>query len=200
MGKPSESNTGSLEVSDAAHDDSMPTDLAQPAEQSTNVKYAYSDAAAKYPNFISGGTLFPIEKTLPPKSSTEPWLDPVMPPIAKLTHISAEDERRYAVSRLNDLSIFKMVRTYLSFLHDQPSHVCHEGQTKMSLELMIHSTGLPVDHEKLKLIYVEYVKRLGKDEKDVEKDLKSLHNFLASERTHRLQRNRASAKAWNSNF
>ena len=117
-----------------------------------------------------------------------------------MTHISAKDGCKYAVSRLNDLNIFKMVRTYLSFFYNQPSHVCHEGHTRMSLELIIHSTGLPTKYDELKKIYVEYVKRLGKDEKDVENDLKTLRSFLASERTHRLQRNRASAKAWNSDF
>ena len=167
-------------------------------------------------NFISGGTLFPAIEAAPPlatqpiiidemeqvnknnndvDNSNPPWLDPVVHNDFNLVQMSLKSsERRFALSKFNDVNIFKLVRTYLSFFHDQSPTVCVEGHTKLSIEIFIRSTGLPTQVEELKGLFVEFVSRFDITEEQVQKDFMTMRKYISSDRINRLQRNESSMK------
>ncbi|KAH1028481.1 hypothetical protein HUJ05_001836 [Dendroctonus ponderosae] len=65
-----------------------------------------------------------------------PSLDPLTPPIVKMTVASDRSKdlgRRYLIARLREPSILKAIRLYLAYLHDQPASVCYEGFTTTSI-------------------------------------------------------------------
>lgn len=164
----------------------------------------------KFINFQKGETLnpYPTEKsasnvttsttttaTSAPKihsSGHPPLLDPMRPPIVRLTEQSAAGDLRFLKARLRDPKIMDTVRTYLSFLHDQPASVCIRGITKTSATLSLAAEGLPTDIQALGEIFLDVHEELGIPRKDALADLHSHRQFLTSERTHRLQQLRDS--------
>lgn len=131
-----------------------------------------------------------------------PLLDPMRPPIVRLTEQSASGDQRFLKARLRDPKIMDLVRTYLSFLHDQPPSVCIRGITKISATLILAAEGLPTDIKFLREIFLDVHAELGIPRNDALADLQSHRAFLSSERTERLQRSREAAlKFYNpSNF
>ena len=167
-------------------------------------------------NFVSGGLLFPpgdariggssnsftnsdnfissssLSSTNPKQPS---WLDPVVNIDFNLVEASlASTERRFALAKFNDQNIFKLVRIYLSFLHDQDSNVCVDGHTKLSLEVFIRCSGLTTNYKELKGLFCEFVSRFNITEDDVDKDLMTMRKYISSDRFNRLHRNESSLK------
>lgn len=122
-----------------------------------------------------------------------PLLDPMRPPIVRLTEQSAAGDQRFLKARLRDPKIMEVVRTYLSFLHDQPPTVCIRGITKTSATLMLAAEGLPTYISLLREIFLDVHEELGIARIDALADLKSHRAFLSSERTQQLQRTRETA-------
>lgn len=106
-------------------------------------------------------------------------LDPLHPP-----------DQHFMKARLRDSKIMDIVRTYLSFLHDQPPSVCIRGITKISATLTLAAEGLPTDINFLREIFLDVHGELGISRNDALADLQSYRTFLCSERTERLQRTR----------
>lgn len=131
-----------------------------------------------------------------------PLLDPMRPPIVRLTEQSASGDRRFLKARLRDPKIMDIVRMFLSYLHDQPATVCIRGTTKTSATAILASEGLPTDLQLLRQIFLEAHEDLGISRNDALADLQSHRTFLSSERTQHLQRSREAAyKFYNpSNF
>lgn len=162
----------------------------------------------KFINFEKGETLnpYPTKKSAPNVTTTTtttstpeilpaghpPLIDPMRPPIVRLTEQSAAGDQRFLKARLRDPKIMDTVRTYLSFLHDQPATVCIRGITKTSATLSLAAEGLPTDIHALNEIFLDVHEELGIPRKDALADLHSHRQFLTSERTHRLQQLRES--------
>lgn len=162
----------------------------------------------KFINFEKGETINPYrtEKSVPnvttiftttaesetSPSGHPPLLDPMRPPIVRLTEQSAAGDQRFLKARLRDPKIMDTVRTYLSFLHDQPATVCIRGATKTSATLSLAAEGLPTSIQALSEIFLDVHEELGIPRKDALADLHSYRQFLSSERTHRLQQLRDS--------
>lgn len=152
-----------------------------------------TDNVPKFINFEKGETINPYRVEKPAEHEHPPLLDPMRPPIVRLTEQSATGDQRYLKARLRDSKIMDNVRTYLSFLHDQPPSVCIRGITKTSVTLMIAAEALPTDINVLREIYLDVHGELGISRNDALEDLKSYRAFLSSERTHRLQQTRDAA-------
>ena len=88
-------------------------------------------------NFVDGGMLYPVEAptisnsnvidkiSVDVDNANPAWLDPVTHNDFNLVQMSLKSgERRFALSKFNDMNIFKLVRTYLAFLHNQSPNVC----------------------------------------------------------------------------
>ncbi|XP_055584976.1 putative uncharacterized protein DDB_G0282499 [Uranotaenia lowii] len=130
-------------------------------------------------------------------------LDPLRPPIVRLTEQSVEGDGRFLKARLRDPKIMKVVRMYLAFLKDQPATVCIEGMTSTSIKMMLASEGLPTAPDHLQRIFTEVHQEFGVGATDAVADLQSYQRFLTSERTHRLQQLRESTNKFHtlpSNF
>lgn len=161
-----------------------------------------TDDAGERINFISGGTLFqndddPDKVNIDNGNAEPSWLDPVVNNNFNLVQTSLKSsERRYALSKFNDMNIFKLVRTYLAFLHNQSPNVCIDGHTKLSIEIFIRSSGLPTCVDELRGLFTEFVSRFGITEEQVMNDLLTMRKYISSDRIHRLQRNDASMKSF----
>jgi hypothetical protein len=169
----------------------------QPQYQPPPAPFVPAQQYTKYPNFVSRGTLYEQQKQrqeqqrqqqhLPHTSS---FIDPLMPPVVKNTLISAQENGRYALSRLHDSHLLKTVRYFLAYLHDNPD-VCHEGFTSAHCKTLIGSKGLPTDIAALKSMYIRYNIMFGNsNEIEVNNELITLRRYLTSSRINHLQRNR----------
>jgi hypothetical protein len=127
------------------------------------------------------------------------FIDPLMPPAVKNTLISAQENGRYALSRLHDSHLLKTVRYFLAYLHDNQD-VCYEGFTAAHCKTLIGSKGLPTDFAALKSMYVDYNVLFGHiNQNEVNNELLTLINFLTTNRINYLQRNRENSnKFYNS--
>lgn len=132
---------------------------------------------------------------LPPTMNTDSQfeLDPMRPPIVRLTEQSVNGDGRFLKARLRDPKIMKIVRLYLAYMKDQPATVCVEGMTTTSIRMLLASEGLPTAPDHLQRIFAEVHQEYGLNAAEVAADLQSYQRFLASERTHRLQQLRESA-------
>lgn len=101
------------------------------------------------------------EQPSPARIEHPPLLDPMRPPIVRLTEQSSTGDQRFLKARLRDPKIMDIVRTYLSFLHDQPPSVCIRGITKISATLMLAAEGLPTDIHFLREIFLDVHAELG---------------------------------------
>jgi hypothetical protein len=127
------------------------------------------------------------------------FMDPLYPPITKLTQISAMENGRYALSRLHDGHLLKTVRYFLAYLHSNPG-ACYEGFTAPHCRTIIGSKGLPTDYEALRQIYVKYNCLFGdSNETDIMNELNALRNHISSNRINHLQRMRESNNAFYNN-
>lgn len=158
-------------------------------------------SAPKLINFRKGETINPYRSEKGTTQSTTsqsepentaPLLDPMRPPIVRLTEQSAAGDKRYLKARLRDHKIMDTVRTFLAFLHDQPITVCIRGITKISASVMLAAEGLPTDLNLLREIFLDVHEELGISRDDALADLQSHRTSLSSERTHRLQQLRES--------
>lgn len=158
-------------------------------------------SAPKLINFRKGETINPYRTeqhtTQNTTSQSEPenaapLLDPMRPPIVRLTEQSANGDKRYLKARLRDHKIMDTVRTFLAFLHDQPTTVCIRGITKVSASVMLAAEGLPTDTNLLREIFLDVHEELGISRDDALADLQSHRTSLSSERIQRLQQLRES--------
>ncbi|XP_062562482.1 uncharacterized protein LOC134225995 [Armigeres subalbatus] len=122
-----------------------------------------------------------------------PLLNPMRPPIVRLTEQSAPGDRRFLKARLRDPKIMDIVRMFLSYLYDQPPTVCIRATTKTSAPAMLASEGLPTDLQLLRQIFLNVHEDLGISRNDALADLQSHRSFLSSERTQQLHRTREAA-------
>lgn len=119
-------------------------------------------------------------------------LDPMRPPLVRLTQQSSNGDGRFLKARLRDPKIMKIVRLFLAYMKDQQPSVCVEGLTPTSIRMLLASEGLPTSPEHLKRIFSEVYHEYGISQADADADLQSYRSFLVSERTHRLQQLRES--------
>lgn len=180
-------------------------------------KYPNFNYSGKYPNFNYGETLNPYCKS-PPVSASDPkplspphltsiqnpipskyttsFLDPLLPPVVKLTSLSAEDvEGRYILSRLRDKKIYADVRLYLAYLHDKPDSICVDGLTRTYLKVKIHQEGLPTDTATLKQLFYRYHELSGEiSPQQLDNDLSTFGSHVGSKRISQLQKSRTDHK------
>ena len=115
------------------------------------------------------------------------FIDPMRPPIVKLTEISANGDGRYRLARFRENEIYTKTRFYLSYFHDKSTTTCLGNMTKLSLTMFLRSNGLPSDPIELRKLFLTFHSKYeGIEPKDVEADLHSLKNYLNSRRTHHL--------------
>lgn len=119
-------------------------------------------------------------------------MDPMTPPIVRLSQDSDAVNGRYVLARLRDPSILKSLRLFLAYLHDQPSSVCFEGHTSTSIKLMLASEGLPSDLDSLRKLYYRFHNAYGIGSTEVDADLSAFRSFFSAESLLRLQKIRES--------
>ncbi|KAH1021747.1 hypothetical protein HUJ04_011231 [Dendroctonus ponderosae] len=120
-----------------------------------------------------------------------PSLDPLTPPIVKMTVASDRSKnsgRRYLIARLREPSILRAIRLYLAYLHDQPASVCYEGFTTTSIKVFLASEGLSIRKDALHGLYTDFHSAYGMGGAEVEADLSTYRSDVVSERTVQLQR------------
>ena len=130
--------------------------------------------------------------TSTPPHDSQFELDPMRPPIVRLTQQSTNGDGRFLKARLRDPNIMKIVRLYLAFMNDQQPTVCVDGYTSTSIRMLLASEGLPVRTEHLLRIFQEVYQEYGLSSSEAKADLQTYRTFLLSERTHRLQQLRVS--------
>lgn len=128
----------------------------------------------------------------PTKNNEDLCLDPMSPPIVRLSRCSDLDNDRYLLARLRDPLILKPLRLFLAYLHDQPASTCMEGHTNTSIKLMLASEGLPSDVDSLRKLYYRFHNAYGIGPAEVEADLTSFGSYFRSENLLRLQKVRES--------
>lgn len=119
-------------------------------------------------------------------------MDPMTPPMVRLSQSSHAPDGRYVLARLREPSILKALRLFLAYLHDQPSSVCFEGHTGTSIKLMLTSEGLPSDLDSLRKLYYRFHDAYGIGSTEVDADLSAFRSFFSSEKLLHLQRIRES--------
>jgi hypothetical protein len=115
------------------------------------------------------------------------FMDPLIPAVVKNTMKSVKENGRYMLARLRDTQVLKMVRLYLSYLHDHPT-ACHEGITITHCKILISTNGLPTDTAALREIYTEFNSTFGFTKKEVNEDLKALRRYLNTNRISYLKK------------
>lgn len=98
-----------------------------------------------------------------------------------------QQQQRLLKARLRNPKTMDLVRTYLSYLHDQPPSVCIRGITKTSAAVMLAAEGLPSDIFHLREVFLSIHEKLGIPRNNAMADLQSHRAFLSSERIQRLQ-------------
>ena len=123
----------------------------------------------------------------PPTPDGQFELDPMRPPIVRLTQQSTEGDGRFLKARLRDPAIMRVVRLFLAYMKDQPPNVCIDGLTPTNIRMLLASEGLPSAPEHLHRIFIEVHQEYGIGPAEATADLQSYRQYLVSERTHRLQ-------------
>lgn len=178
-----------------------------------------SDITSKFINFQKGETINPYrtEKNATNNENSAPApasnasiqsapqdsqfeLDPMRPPIVRLTQQSSNGDERFLKARLRDPKVMHITRLYLAYMKDQPSSVCVEGMTPTSIRMLLASEGLPTSPEQLQRVFIEVHQEYGLTPAEAVADLQSYRHFLSNERTHRLQQLRESVNKFSTNF
>lgn len=160
-------------------------------ESSTAIGTISSDkhaiSACKSNNLADGKSVqFLIER----QDDKSKSMDPLTPPIVRLTSESHVGNGRYLLARLREPAILSSLKLFLAYLHDQPASVCHEGYTNTSVKVFLASEGLPTDPEALRTIYYNYHALYGISPVEVDNDLSTYGSFVSAERRIHLQRQR----------
>ena len=157
-----------------------------------------------YPNFSRPSCIIPDPSPIP-VASTSPiapnissaiarspsFIDPLLPPIVKLTLLSAGDaDNKFLLSRLRDQKLFDNVRLYLSFLHNQPDSTCINGKTKSYVQLQLQLEGLPIELSSLRTLFDKFNAMYSISPEQVSSDLDSFASQLRSDRICQLNRYR----------
>lgn len=169
-------------------------------------------------NFKSGGIINPyrrpdetftqftdhIDSTpnapIPPAVATSSnlpisFIDPIKPPVVKLTEQLGGTESRYVLARFRDRTIYERTRQFLAYFHDQPADRCLRNMTKMNLIMFLKSEGLPTEYNELKNLYFKYNIEYGNlTANDVIIDLNALRKHMTTERTNFLQMSKENYK------
>lgn len=143
----------------------------------------------RFIDFQKGETLYPSNGSQPQQRTT-PIIDPLITPTVNSTQISLADGNRYALSRLNNDKLYKIIRLYVAYLHEQPVTANFDGHTVISAKARIGSEGLPTDPAKLKKLLIEFNNRFDISTEDSQADLDALRNFCRSSKINELQRNK----------
>lgn len=180
------------------------------------VKFSGHPTPSSNPNFINfqkGETINPYqaEKTpiIPPLNTTSPQpattsttpeitdsmfcLDPMKPPIVRLTEQSASGDGTYLLGRLRDPHLYQNLRLYLAFLKDQPLTFCLDGHTSSSMQAYLYSEGLPKSDEHLLRTLLEFNSAIGISQTKTFADLEALKKHMSSKKIQHLQQTRESA-------
>lgn len=165
-------------------------------------------------NFRKGETINPYrkEKTpiVPPLNATTPQpaktssqtpevtdsmfcLDPMKPPIVRLTEQSAVGDGRFLLARLREIKVYDNLRLYLAYLKDQKPDVCIDGLTLTSMHVFFASNGLPTEPEHLMNIFMEYNSTIGISPKQTLTDLETYRKYVTTRRLQYLQHSRETA-------
>lgn len=165
-------------------------------------------------NFRKGETINPYrkEKTpiVPPLNATTPQpaktssqtpevtdsmfcLDPMKPPIVRLTEQSAVGDGRFLLARLREIKVYDNLRLYLAYLKDQKPDVCIDGLTLTSMHVFFASNGLPTEPEHLMNIFMEYNSTIGISPKQTLTDLETYRKYVTTRRLQYLQHSREAA-------
>lgn len=156
-------------------------------QNSTSSLNTVENSNFKFINFQKGETLYPGNGS---QQRPTTIMDPLITPTINSTQISIADGNRYALSRLNNEKLYKVIRLYVAYLHDQPASVYHEGYTVISAKARIGSEGLPTDPTKLKKLFSEFNNRFDISSDDTQADLDALRNFCRSSKINEIQRNK----------
>lgn len=201
---------------DIADFDKIISEFSQPQNviNLTHNKPQYS----KQINFNSGGIINPyrrpdetimqfndhIDSTtdapIPPavaSSSNLPisFIDPIKPPVVKLTEQLGGTDSRYVLARFRDRTIYERTRQFLAYFHDQPADRCLRNMTKTNLIMFLKSEGLPTDYNELRNLYFKYNIEYGNlTANDVIIDLNALRKHMSTERTNFLQMSKENYK------
>ena len=162
-------------------------------------------------NFEKGETINPYQKEktsiIPPLNVTTPQpatttpevadsmfcLDPMKPPIVRLTEQSAVGDGRFLLARLRESKVYENIRLYLAYLNDQSTDTCIDGTTATSMKVFLASEGLPYDPGHLMDILKEFNSSIGISTKDTIDDLEAYRKHVTNKRLHHLQQARESA-------
>jgi hypothetical protein len=117
------------------------------------------------PKFVKGETINPSKVT------KKIDIDPLCPPIVKLTKMSIESsDKTYALARFRESTTYDNVRMYLGFFYHN-NGISINNITRSKLIALINNEGLPTNFEELKELYVEYNERISLPKKVVDDDL-----------------------------
>lgn len=168
-----------------------------------------ASATSNFINFRKGETINPYqaEKTsiVPPINSTTPQptttatnpeltdsmfcLDPLKPPIVRLTEQSACGDGKFLLARLREPHVYQNIRLYLAFLKDQPLDYCTpDGMTLTSMKAYLHSQGLPKSDDQLLSILKEFHSAIGLPETHTLADLEAFRKHMSSRKIQQLQK------------
>ena len=165
-------------------------------------------------NFRKGETINPYQKEktpiVPPLNATTPHsaetssttpevtdsmfcLDPMKPPIVRLTEQSAVGDGRFLLARLRESKVYENIRLYLAYLNDQSTDTCIDGTTATSMKVFLASEGLPYEPGHLMAILKEFNLSIGISTKDTIDDLEAYRKHVTNKRLQHLQQARESA-------
>ncbi|XP_058840737.1 homeobox protein Wariai-like [Topomyia yanbarensis] len=100
-------------------------------------------------------TKLPSDKDLLAAAHSQFELDPMRPPIVRLTPQSTNGDGRFLKARLREPKIMNIVRLYLTYMKDQQPSICVEGMTPTSIKMTLASEGLPTAPDYLLRIFIE---------------------------------------------
>lgn len=164
-------------------------------------------------NFRKGETINPYQKEktpiIPPLNATTPQpstttttpeitdsmfcLDPMKPPIVRLTEQSACGDGKFLLARLREPQVYQNLRLYLAFLKDQPMNYCLDGMTPTSMQAYLYSQGLPKSDEQLLSTLQEFHASIGISSTNTLADLEGYKQHMTSKKIQHLQQSRESA-------
>ncbi|XP_055387204.1 uncharacterized protein LOC129615845 [Condylostylus longicornis] len=107
------------------------------------------------------------------KNNSPNLVNPLLPPIVRMTQNSIRGDSVYALSCFREPSVLNNVRLFLAYMHDQDNNICMEGKTKTYLKVSIRQEGLPNNYKDLLELFLKYYNSEGISTKDAKADLEA---------------------------
>uniref|UniRef100_A0A6P7F4W4 Uncharacterized protein LOC114326528 n=1 Tax=Diabrotica virgifera virgifera TaxID=50390 RepID=A0A6P7F4W4_DIAVI len=186
---PAHANSASTTIKVAAPASSTPyTTPSTPTKEGISIQIGSDrDAIIASKSFNKqNSSIVVTEKTM--KKDDGLCMDPMTPPIVRLSRTADVENSRYLLARLRDPGILNPLRLFLAYLHDQPPSTCYDGHTNTTIKLMLASEGLPTDVDSLRKLYHRVHEAYGISTAEVEADLSDFGTFFSTETRLRLQK------------